>query len=423
VTQVLSLTIDATGLGPGTENTGTGRIYEELVSALCAVRPAAQVTVATSFPTVIGRAAQQVTVVAELRHAPPGNVVFRPRQILTNRELSTVMNSSAKVVLYQLDTISVDHDYFPTKTHGVLVRNVVRTALRNADVVATLTKSSAQDILRFCPDLDQHRIAIIPCGTDSNAPRPKSVAPSMSLVGDSFLLVLSASFDHKNRPFAIEVFAQLCRNGYKGDLVIAGPEPAYGSSVEREASLLRQYAELRHRVHLLGPVSEASKWWLLENASVVLYPSTAEGFGLVPFEAASADTPCLTADVSCFPEVGGPNVIYAKGFDVPSWAGVIEGWLCDSNNSQRQIDELNDRAAELTWKSAASAAWSAIDLCTELPPKRPSDFEGNRFTQPQRVTLGLTYPARAIQQVVRASSFARRRIDEKLGRRPSPRGY
>jgi hypothetical protein len=45
----------------------------------------------------------------------------------------------------------------------------------------------------------------------------------------------------------------------------------------------------------VGPVDEAGKRWLMEQAAAVVDPSTDEGFGLTPFEAADVDTPCLFA--------------------------------------------------------------------------------------------------------------------------------
>ena len=44
---------------------------------------------------------------------------------------------------------------------------------------------------------------------------------------------------------------------------------------------------------VLSEVEPAERNWLLANAACVLYPTSAEGFGLLPFEAASFGTPCV----------------------------------------------------------------------------------------------------------------------------------
>ena len=59
--------------------------------------------------------------------------------------------------------------------------------------------------------------------------------------------------------------------------------------------MLSTRPELAAAVVELGAVSEAEKAWLLGRASLVLYPTVHEGFGLVPFEAAAHSVPCMWA--------------------------------------------------------------------------------------------------------------------------------
>ena len=55
-----------------------------------------------------------------------------------------------------------------------------------------------------------------------------------------------------------------------------------------EAAWLAAHPELADRVVVLPAVGEAQKAWLYEACAAVVYPSTYEGFGLIPFEAADA---------------------------------------------------------------------------------------------------------------------------------------
>jgi hypothetical protein len=56
-------------------------------------------------------------------------------------------------------------------------------------------------------------------------------------------------------------------------------------------------------VVVLPAVTELEKVWLYGAASLVLYPTIQEGFGLVPFEAARAGVPCLFAAQTSLAEV------------------------------------------------------------------------------------------------------------------------
>ena len=45
-------------------------------------------------------------------------------------------------------------------------------------------------------------------------------------------------------------------------------------------------------------------------ASIMIYPSIFEGFGIPILEALYSKIPVITSQGSCFPEAGGPNSIY-----------------------------------------------------------------------------------------------------------------
>ena len=107
-----------------------------------------------------------------------------------------------------------------------------------------------------------------------------------------FLLVLGARFRHKNVRFALELLGALRdEHGWDGELVLAGGDVLNGSGSADDAAWLLRAPEHAGAVHELGAVSQAEKAWLLANAAAVVYPSTYEGFGLVPFEAAQVGTP------------------------------------------------------------------------------------------------------------------------------------
>ena len=122
-------------------------------------------------------------------------------------------------------------------------------------------------------------------------------------------LCLGADYSHKNRPFAIRVLRELrVAHGWRGHLVLAGAHVAHGSSREEERALLRGDPDLESGVLDAGPVDEAGKAWLYAHAVAVLFPSLYEGFGLIPYEAARADVPCLFAPQTALEEIAGSGL-------------------------------------------------------------------------------------------------------------------
>ncbi len=118
------------------------------------------------------------------------------------------------------------------------------------------------------------------------------------------LLCLGTDFRHKNRVFALRLLEALReREGWDGTLVLAGPRVSDGSSARRGGALPRDPARARRA---RGDAARGERGgegvaaW--SAAAAVLYPTTFEGFGLMPFEAAAAGRPCLFASHTALAE-------------------------------------------------------------------------------------------------------------------------
>ena len=103
------------------------------------------------------------------------------------------------------------------------------------------------------------------------------------------MLVLGANYAHKNRDRAIELLRELNGLGHQLALVLAGAHVPYGSSrVDEDAVWTPDLP-----VYVVPDVSSEERNWLLRHAAAVLYLTSAEGFGLVPHEAAAFGTPTV----------------------------------------------------------------------------------------------------------------------------------
>ena len=73
-----------------------------------------------------------------------------------------------------------------------------------------------------------------------------------------------------------------------------------------EAAYLATRPDLAQSGEPLPAVSDAEKNWFWSARAAVLYPTTYEGFGLMPFEAADHDRPCLFASQTALAEILSP---------------------------------------------------------------------------------------------------------------------
>ena len=231
-----------------------------------------------------------------------------------------------------------------------------------------------------------------------------------SAVDGRFVLCVSATFWHKNRGHAIATFGHLAASGYDGSLVIIGPEPFYGRSTDADDDILATLpGDAAARVVRLGTATERDKWWLVERADAVLYPSVVEGFGLVPFEAAAVSTPCLAFAGTAPDEFLGSTSCTIDTWDSAAWAERILSWIKQPQLGAVVVDEVRAVAANTTWRACAEQTWKAIDASLAQPPVAAQPQDGGPLVRVQ--------PQSGITRVSARARFTVARLQPALGRR------
>ena len=302
--------------------------------------------------------------------------------------------------------------YHPSQALFHAVRNLQRHAMRTADGVTFISEFGRQAAVAECPDLGASRMFVVGCGADPFIPAMRAPSPDVAArVPGPFVACISATFWHKNRQHAIRTFDLLCReHDYEGSLVVAGPEPYYGRSRPEDTDLLGELdPAIRARVIEVGRVDEPTKWWLLERADVVLYPSIVEGFGLVPFEAAAVGTPALAYAGSALAEILGGTSAVLPTWDPREWAAAAAQLLASGERAEAATEEVRRVGAAHTWDGTAERTWEAIDSL--LARARANRFieEGGASS---RVVGGarLAAGARTVHFANRLRSYAERRL-------------
>lgn len=399
--------------------TGTQHLVVELSRWLAVTRPDARVVLATGRRGLtVARSLLRgsgVTVVRR-RSGTKCDVLYRPYQMLFADEFDFVMRTGGRRIVGQLDMIGFDNPFYhPSDELWFFARNLQRAMMRTMDGVTFISSYGRDSALLDCPDLRRDRLHVVSCGADPN-PSPGFLQPHRSWPeGRPFIGCLSSTFAHKNRSHAIATFASLAlRHGYDGDLVIGGPEPYYGRSTgDEDAVLAEMEPGLRRRVHRWGHVTDDEKWWILRRADVILYPSIVEGFGLVPFEAAAAGTPCLASDTTAMRELLGATGATVRGWSPDVWAdrvSAIAGSLDEATDVVREVREV---ASRTTWERCARLTWTAIDETVARPSTQGRDEGGTLCA----VSIGHQRRQRGMSlrfQIVRGVPAARRRLQTML---------
>jgi glycosyltransferase involved in cell wall biosynthesis len=253
-------------------------------------------------------------------------------------------------------------------------RSLQRRVALSVDGITTISADVAKRLYQEVPLLQTKRIKPIPLGLDHltapNQSERTNIQPMeipQGLGAKPFLLVLGNDFSHKNRDLAIQAWQLVLQQGIQCDLVLAGLHVKSSSSREREQVLLKKHADLRGKVFELGHVSDEVRQWLLANSAVAVYPSSAEGFGFVPYEAAVFGTPSTFTAFGPLAELTrvttGP-----KNWSPEDYASDIAQLLTDANFANQRIATLQEVIAELTWEKFATELTDFFFYISAMPP-------------------------------------------------------
>jgi len=257
------------------------------------------------FPRTIARAH------VDLMHFPHWNIpiLYRGKYVVTIHDL----------IMFHFSR----HD---ASTHTPLVywckdrvhRYVVRRAARRAAHIITTSEFTKDDIATSL-NIQKEKMTVI-----YQAPylcKSGQVASQSSPLRDKkYILYVGAAYPHKNIKRLIDAWEQIQCELPDHYLVLVGAQSIWYTR-------LAEYIQKKRvpRVEMRGSVSdeELCEWY--RHATVFVFPSLYEGFGLPPLEAMACGTPVIASSAGSLPEVLGDSAYFINPYDYQHVAqGILE---------------------------------------------------------------------------------------------------
>jgi glycosyltransferase involved in cell wall biosynthesis len=136
-------------------------------------------------------------------------------------------------------------------------------------------------------------------------------------------------------------------------LVLAGSS-GYGA----ETILARiGKSQARGRIEVVGYVSPAELAELYRSASIFVFPSLDEGFGMPVLEAMAAGVPVITSNRSALPEVAGDAALLIDPEDTGALRAGLRKLAEDSGLRKELAQRGLERAAMFSWEKAVRETW------------------------------------------------------------------
>jgi glycosyltransferase involved in cell wall biosynthesis len=233
-----------------------------------------------------------------------------------------------------------------------------RSAARRAGLIVAVSEQTARDLVDLY-GVDRARIRVVyqTCHEAFRAPVPperlRAVAERYELP-PRFLLAVGTIERRKNLLLALRALEKL-----PGLLLVAVGRP---TPYAEELILFARSHGLADRVRLLSGVSTPDLAAMYRLATLALYPSIFEGFGIPIVEALFSGTPVVTTAGGCFAEAGGPGSAYVDPHDAEALRETIARLLEDDAARARMSAEGLRHAARFSDEAIAeglSAAYEA----------------------------------------------------------------
>ncbi len=279
-------------------------------------------------------------------------------------------------VLYDLIPLLFPEKYLAS--HAARIAYVARTALiRQADRLFAISEASRHDAVNLL-GVPEHKIDVIYAGADPAFERPLAGA---SVVRDrlvesglipglrtSFLLFTGGPDYRKNIVGLLEAFSLLDEATRAANQLVVVCKLDEASRMLIEAEIARFGVGLD--VLLTGFVDDRTLVALTQAATLVVFPSLYEGFGLPVLEAQQCGTPVICSDNSSLVEV---QTLAAARFDPTSPRSIADAIVRALNDQElRELLSHQTIDPKHSWSEAGRVTATGLrELSDGIPPHKP----------------------------------------------------
>lgn len=239
---------------------------------------------------------------------------------------------------------------FPTLQRRYL-QSQTRRSCRDARRILTISQSGRSDVHRYF-DVPLERIDVVQPGVDDHfRPLEANVVADFrkrQQLPEQFVLHVGTLQPRKNIPTLIDALAQLDRPDLPL-ILVGGKGWQYDEIFERIGAL-----GLHKQVRLTGyvPDEELPLWY--NAASVLVFPSVYEGFGLPIVEAMACGTPVVAAETPSAYEAAGDAALLFAPHDVEQLVKQLLTVLDNAEEAVTMRQHGLEHAAQFTWARAGA---------------------------------------------------------------------
>jgi len=231
-----------------------------------------------------------------------------------------------------------------------------RASILKSDRIITVSEYTKRDIMKYF-SINPSKISVVHLGADtifkpSEDSDEKKEILNKYRISKKYLLFVGDFKFRKNIAKLIQTFEKIKRHFDEYQFLIVGKKTGfYYKEVLEKLNKLPEY--IKEDIILTEYVPLEDLPYLYSSATLCLYPSLYEGFGLPILEAMACGCPVLTSNISSMPEVAGDAAILVDPYSLEEIMSAIEKVLSDERLRVSLRQKGLERVKHFSWEKAA----------------------------------------------------------------------
>lgn len=246
----------------------------------------------------------------------------------------------------------LEYEFMP-EAYGVFERFYMRFSIKNscrwAKKIISVSKNTKQDLINLY-EVPEKKINLV---YEGYADRTEG----LNLEGGEeieklkpYFLFIGRLEKRKNILGIIEAFELFKKKTGVEHKLILGGRFGYGrEDIEKKIA----GSAYKKDILLMGFVGEEKKWLLFKNATMFLFPTFYEGFGLPILEAQSQGVPVITSNLSSLPEVAGESAFLVDPNEPKFIADAMIALFQDEKMTKKLIEKGYENIKRFSWRNCA----------------------------------------------------------------------
>jgi glycosyltransferase involved in cell wall biosynthesis len=376
----LRLLIDGSALGP--QEMGTQVLLVALTTAIAARPEIRSIALCVPNPEQLPAYARPLALIPKVTvyrageldfpGAPHVDIIHRPYQPDKPIPWERWRDLGKRSVITVQDLIAFRNgSYFRDWPSWEFYRENFRQQVSQTDAVFSISHDVVRAIVEERMPIPRSAIYVVENGMDfhshdADVSTPHDVA-KRNWTSDRFLLIVGADYTHKNRDLGLRIWKQLKARGHDLRMILAGATVPYGSSRMEESRVVGLNTD---DLLVLPSVTSAERNWLLKHCALLLYPTSAEGFGFMPFEAGIFGRPSLYVSFGPLRELSADGAT-PRAFDLDALVDRAERLLADQGAARQSVSDTMRNADVYSWSETARKAVAAYFDILARPGRAP----------------------------------------------------